>query len=203
MLTDLKSQGVQRILALAIVVLAVFGIGFGSSWIRQHIAPPQEKSVSAFRTLDEQTVAQKQELKKLDTDHDNISDYDELFIYRTSPYLEDTDSDGFSDQKEIESGNDPNCPKGKACVNDESAGLTASSTLLVPSVREGLGSSIFPPGSLVAPDLNALASKTPAEIRAALLKAGIAKELLDTADDKTLVELFQESLKEASAQKSQ
>lgn len=191
MLKDLQSQGVQRILALAIVVLAVFGIGFGSSWIRQHIAPPEQGSASAFRTLDEQDTAQKQELKKLDTDHDALSDYDELFIYRTSPYLEDTDSDGFSDKIEIESGNDPNCPKGKSCIGDAGAGLTVSSTLASPLT--------LPPGELVAPDLNALASKSPAEIRTALEKAGIAKELLDTADDKTLMELFKESLKEASA----
>ncbi len=187
-----QSIGRERMLAFMIVVLAIFSVFFGGKWIRRHITPPAESRASAFRTLDEQEEAQKQELKKLDTDHDNISDFDELFIYRTSPYLEDTDSDGFSDKVEIESGNDPNCPKGKACMGEEIGGVAvATSTLLLPPEGGGVGA------ALIAPDLVTLGSKSLAEMRAALEKAGIAKGLLDSVDDKTLKELFEESLKEA------
>lgn len=56
------------------------------------------------------------ELKKIDTDGDGISDWDELFVYGTSPYLEDTDGDGLSDYEEIFSyRTDPNCPEGQNC----------------------------------------------------------------------------------------
>ncbi|MBT3689795.1 hypothetical protein HOG11_00370, partial [bacterium] len=51
------------------------------------------------------------QLQVQDTDFDGLSDYDELYLYNTSPYLEDTDSDGFNDSEEITNGYDPNCPR--------------------------------------------------------------------------------------------
>ncbi|HKM40546.1 MAG: hypothetical protein ACOXZ1_03370 [Patescibacteria group bacterium] len=56
------------------------------------------------------------ELKNVDTDGDGISDWDEIFIYGTSPYLEDTDGDNLSDYEEIFLyKTDPNCPEGQVC----------------------------------------------------------------------------------------
>src|SRR3989344_3458461 len=49
------------------------------------------------------------ELSVKDTDGDGLNDYDELYIYKTSPYLEDSDSDGVSDSAEIQKGTNPNC----------------------------------------------------------------------------------------------
>ena len=44
---------------------------------------------------------------KLDTDGDGLSDYDELFRYRTSPLKADTDDDGMSDDWEVAHGLNP------------------------------------------------------------------------------------------------
>jgi hypothetical protein len=56
------------------------------------------------------------ELKYMDTDGDGISDWDELFVYGTSPYLEDTSGDGISDYDAIFVYNiDPLCPIGQDC----------------------------------------------------------------------------------------
>ncbi|MBT5262377.1 MAG: hypothetical protein HOL80_00580, partial [Candidatus Magasanikbacteria bacterium] len=54
-------------------------------------------------------------LKSIDTDNDGLYDYDEIYLYETSPYIEDTDSDGISDAREIETSTDPLCPKDKKC----------------------------------------------------------------------------------------
>jgi hypothetical protein len=54
-----------------------------------------------------------------DTDGDGLWDIDELNIYYTSPYLEDTDSDGIIDSKEIEQGSDPTCAQGQNCYAEE------------------------------------------------------------------------------------
>lgn len=40
-------------------------------------------------------------LKNLDSDNDGISDYDELYVYKTNPYNIDTDGDDLSDYEEI------------------------------------------------------------------------------------------------------
>jgi len=59
--------------------------------------------------------------EKIDIDGDGLSNSDETSIYNTSPYLEDTDSDGIDDKVEIERGTDPNCPEGEVCNNLQEA----------------------------------------------------------------------------------
>lgn len=59
----------------------------------------------------------KEQLKLQDTDADGLNDYEELYLYQTSPYLADSDSDGYDDPSELKSGNDPNCPKGENCFS--------------------------------------------------------------------------------------
>ncbi len=49
-----------------------------------------------------------------DTDNDGLSDYEERYVYGTSPYLSDTDSDGISDYEEISTGQEPLCV-GETC----------------------------------------------------------------------------------------
>lgn len=73
------------------------------------------------------------ELQNADTDKDGLSDYDELYVFRTSPFLEDSDSDGVSDGNEVAAETDPNCPAGQTCrqvslnpTNEENTSATAS-----------------------------------------------------------------------------
>lgn len=54
-------------------------------------------------------------LRARDTDEDGLNDFDELYIYQTSPYLADTDSDGVNDIDEIKKLEDPTCPIGQNC----------------------------------------------------------------------------------------
>lgn len=56
-------------------------------------------------------------LKNKDSDQDGLTDYDELKIYSTSPYLADSDSDGLDDKQEIDKDSDPNCPQGEVCYS--------------------------------------------------------------------------------------
>jgi len=41
-------------------------------------------------------------MDSIDTDSDNLTDYEEVKIYNTNPTLEDTDGDGLSDYEEVE-----------------------------------------------------------------------------------------------------
>ena len=43
-----------------------------------------------------------------DTDGDGLSDFEEIYFYKTNPYDQDTDSDGYFDNLEIKNGYDPN-----------------------------------------------------------------------------------------------
>ena len=47
-------------------------------------------------------------LQGMDSDSDNINDYQELFVYYTNPFLSDTDNDGYSDYSEVVANTNPN-----------------------------------------------------------------------------------------------
>ncbi len=97
-----------------------------------------------------------------DTDGDGLLDYDETNIYNTSPYLADSDSDGFSDGEEIKSGNNPNCPAKQTC-------------LVAPTLSAG-----------------EVAPQNVEELRKLLKDSGISQEDLDKIDDTTLLSLYQD-----------
>lgn len=126
-------------------------------------------------------------LKTSDTDNDGLVDFDETYVYGTSPYLADSDSDGFNDKQEIDSSNDPNCPAGTTCsrVSEGAAG---------PAVTVGGGTAGL---SNVSGLLSGQA--TADEVREALRQAGMSEDYLSKLDDETLLKLYQETVKESGS----
>lgn len=135
-------------------------------------------------------------LKHKDTDHDGLLDYDEIYLYGTSPYIADSDSDGIPDGQEIKNGTDPNCPQGKVCRADES--LNSSSTPLSAPVAPSNSNNID--FSSVVANLGDSQNVTPDVLRSALLDAGMDKQTLDSVDDATLLLLYQQTVNEAKQQ---
>ncbi len=76
-------------------------------------------------------------LQNQDSDLDGLDDYSEIYIYQTSPYLEDSDSDGIWDKQEILAGTDPNCPEGEDCTaqqfEEEAAGTSLNQNMNGPA----------------------------------------------------------------------
>jgi hypothetical protein len=54
-------------------------------------------------------------LQQRDSDGDGLTDYQEIYIYRSNAYSADSDGDGISDSQEIQAGSDPTCPQGDTC----------------------------------------------------------------------------------------
>jgi hypothetical protein len=134
-----------------------------------------------------------------DTDGDGLSDYDELNVYHTSPYIKDSDSDGIPDGKEVENGTDPNCPEGKDCgiplpannpqalnvnMGDVNAAQNDLNNLdsLFANLQNGNG-------NVPASDTAAVA----AQIRALLKQEGVGDNILNAIDDQTLIQMYNES----------
>lgn len=169
----------ERKILLSVAILGVFSLSFGiMRWFTSLRIPfavnDVGKTVDLAKTKEDQNnLTDILKLQTQDTDSDGLSDYDELYTYKTSPYLEDTDSDGFSDSAEIEKGKDPNCPNGAVCVSE--AGQ--ESTLDLPESADNL---------------------TPNQIRQLLIESGMTQEQADAIDDSTLQQLYQEVLTEKS-----
>ncbi len=207
----------QKIAAAALAIFAVLAIGMWMVQFKKSIQSPLARKSGGNAKVETQNIASLQDenndeaLKNKDTDVDGLSDYDELNIYKTSPYLEDSDSDGFSDKQEIDNGKDPNCPAGRDCyrsgvvegdkavtsegeknkqqVNDSLTNLLNQTGTALPSAggqqETGAGGSAAAEsllgGSLDAPTL-----------RQMLLNAGMQKEALDKISDAELMKSYSE-----------
>lgn len=182
------------------LIFAILTVSLGALQLRNTVYGP---FVVHSLVKSDQTLLNEQQakLQAIDTDHDGISDYEELGFYGTSPYLPDTDSDGIPDKTEIDQGTDPLCPQGQKCVSDEQ--LLVSST---PDIASPLLGSAESPATIVAkstagisatstaigmPDINTIV-QDPAKLRALLLSTGkITQEDLNKIDDKKLMEAAQ------------
>jgi len=189
------------------------------------------------------------EMMLLDTDQDGLSDYEELYVFNTSPYLDDSDSDGLLDGAEVKNSTDPNCPQGQNCAatsepSTDAEKLTQSTDLNIegdplslPLSSAGLlGSDLLGPGlpataspltslgalsgglggvtqtllpgansdsaigldSELADLLKMLQSPDPQMLRQSLLDAGVTPQELESVDDQTLLEVFQQTMLEIS-----
>jgi len=126
-----KSQKISAILLLifSLVILVFWAIQFRNNlhepftYEDDGAAPvdTEQKEDDSTCNSPECIAKREAEQQNKDTDEDGLSDWDELNIYKTSPYLEDSDGDGVNDKEEIDKEEDPNCPQGTDCYNTEEA----------------------------------------------------------------------------------
>jgi len=129
-------------------------------------------------------------LKKQDTDEDGLSDFDEIYIYDTSAYLADSDSDGYDDLEEVEKLMDPNCPEGQTCFEGFQPGTEEGQ-----SVASGSG------GAQVVADVMEVSAD---DLRSIIVQSGQAtEEQLAAIDDTTILDLYQDMLEKNPALKEQ
>ena len=210
----------QKLSLGVVIVIGITTFVFGAFQLNRSIVLPFVRDTSVtFKTVDDIEREREAQLKVQDTDGDGLNDYDELYLFRTSPFLADSDSDGMSDGQEVAQASNPNCPAGKTCRQAPISGGSGA-----PSSPTGpLGSS----GSSVATGqipgiseqeqgiLNAIQTTfgdleelTPEamserirtmssdELRNFLEQLGIPRQALDQADDSTLRGLLEEALGE-------
>ncbi|MFC1702876.1 hypothetical protein ACFLZO_00225, partial [Patescibacteria group bacterium] len=195
------------------VVIAAATFVFGYYRIHKNIILPlyQPESYFTIRTTQELEDERQKKLKEQDTDFDGISDFDELYVFRTSPFLEDSDSDGIGDGDEITNQTDPNCPRGKTCNQRSIASVLGQGAETV-EPGGGTSSTFTPSGPQddvpaamseeaimeivietfgdpenLTPEYIAekLTSMESDELRTFLVNIGIPKDILDQTDDGT------------------
>ncbi len=196
----------HKVALLLIFVLGFGGLILGVKYVGKGLQVPFYDILyydgEQFLTANEEEEAETQRLRETDTDEDGISDYNELYVYETSPYLNDSDSDGYSDYQEVFSGNDPNCPTGQDCgfyfASADAAGPGVSAEEFIEGVPN---SGITPPTEVTfeteADVFDYFGQMSVEQIRETLIMAGASEEMVNAMDDETLVGLFNEALSEA------
>lgn len=117
------------------LVFAILAVGLGMLQLRNAVYGPfavTPRANNGAIISDEQA-----KLKAVDTDHDGFTDYDELYVYSTSPYLPDTDSDDVSDKDEVAKGTNPLCAEGKTCSDQADLPATSTSAGVVVNPMQG------------------------------------------------------------------
>lgn len=136
-------------------------------------------------------------LQEIDSDGDGLSDYDEIYIYNTSPYLEDSDGDGISDYDEVMQGTDPNCPEGQNChyQDDIEQGEYEVPDSSSPNYFELSANEEFL-GVMENSELELIMSgqASPSQLRSFLLQSGFEEAALKQLSDEDIVEVYQDIL---------
>ena len=186
----LPPPGLSKERKAGFVLLLIFGImsvGLGFLQIRNSLYAP-------FALNNKVSVALKDEVNTIDalrlrdTDHDGLSDFDELYVYGTSPYLYDTFSYGISDKEVITRGL-PLCPKGQDCASPATTGET--------NVGGGASGTprYAPPDTLGPPPADLLKTLTdPKQVRQMLAGSGTDPKILNKISDADLMVMVNQLL---------
>lgn len=177
----------EKINTVLIVIVAIFAVFLGYYQLSYNVSHPFSYA-ETDNTLDAATncpggdcdlktqLAAIMAEQKKDTDNDSLTDIQEINIYRSSPFLDDSDSDGIKDGEEVKNNTDPNCPQGQNCFTSGEPAATGS----VPTLA-------------IVPEINEI-QITPATIRDALKQSGFSDEYLSQFSDADMVSLYQEVL---------
>lgn len=187
--------GITKEQKMGFILLLIFGIlsvGLGFLQIRNSLyAPFALNNKVAVNVKDELNTVDALRLR--DTDHDGLNDFEELYVYGTSPYLYDTFSYGLSDKEVIAKGL-PLCPKGQDC-----SAIATSGEAALPGSASSTAAALGNDPTLAnpPPDLLGLLND-PAQVRQLLIGAGMEKTILDKVSDAQLTEIVRQALSSTS-----
>ncbi|MFH0804572.1 MAG: hypothetical protein V1916_00050 [Patescibacteria group bacterium] len=192
-MSRLQENGKRKVF-LFLIVLAVVVVPL-SFWQLQHQLKDSLKlpaarlaenanAIARATNTNAAAVAPLTDLKGKDTDKDGLSDYDELYVRRTSPYLADSDSDGTSDQQEIDSATDPNCPK------DQNCGRIEPDTNANTNASAGTNAAA---GNTNTQTVD-VANLQPADLRQIMVDAGAPVDQVDKISDADLLQTYRDLL---------
>jgi hypothetical protein len=176
----------QRAGFFLVVASGFLAMILGVVYIFDHLSDPFNIQYEGprFVTSEEERIAELIEQQQSDTDGDTLTDYDELYVFNTSPYLSDTDGDGNSDYDELQAGTDPTCAVGIECSDEyEVVGIDQSQ---VSAYLDSIASS----GEAVDDITAILESFDTSDIRQLLIDQGAPEEQLAEISDEDLQALY-------------
>lgn len=185
----------QRAGFVLVIVTGCLAMLLGLFYVGRHVVNPfsVEYSGPVYLSNSEEQLLETLRQKQSDTDNDSLSDYDELYIYKTSPYLQDTDGDTYTDETEINSGSDPTCAQGEDCQTTEDIGGNSADNLL------GLtGENDNETTATIEQIQQAISGLSVSEIRQLLLDSGADVASVNAMSDEEVKSLFSSVISDLS-----
>lgn len=192
----------ERVGVWFVIVVGSVTLIFGSWYIWAQLAGPLSFNYTGPKLIlsDERDSAEVAKQKATDTDFDSITDYDELYLYKTSPYLADTDSDGLNDQIEITTGADPLCPEGKTCANTAINNPNTINTNAEASFASDQAAALAGEAAQAEKMLNALRNVSLPEMRALLIESGGDSAQIESKTDAEIQVIYNQLLLDLASQ---
>lgn len=193
-----------------VTTFGALALVFGVFYMWKHVASPFVLTYTGpkFLTGDEKQQQEMETLRKEDTDADGLDDYSELYVYKTSPYLADSDSDGSPDKNEISGGTDPNCAPNQPCaailantVNPETLkGSFAEEVVDSTGAAVAAGAPTVPTMATIA---TALENMSPAQMRELLIQAGGDTATINALTDEEVRSTLMAAISQLQASEAQ
>lgn len=171
------SNNIEKLLSATIIFVGLGAMVLGLFQIKDGVKikrPLAKNTNTAIATHDPNDLLG---LKTKDTDQDGLTDYDEMYIYKTSAYLKDSDSDNINDKIEVTNGSDPVCPQGDNCFAQWSDLYKPT-----PSPLESDASGTDALAQAQTMDI--------AQLRELLIQAGMTETQLNSLSDEEIITAF-------------
>lgn len=198
----------QRAGFVLVAVTGICAIIVGGFYVMRTLNKPFDISYEGPLLLSpsEQRALEVERQKTQDTDGDSLTDYDELYNYRSSPYLRDTDGDGVGDAAEVQIDGGVNS---NGSVVAGGAGVGSGEFL--DTFGQIFGSSFYVPTPDVASldsatqtgGIEDLSQVTPEFLRQSLRAQGATEDQLRYVTDQQLLERYLEVLEQYKQQQAQ
>lgn len=178
----------RKIAAITLLVLSVVVVVIAVREVSQSVGSLTSGGVSDEPLVLDRLELANQQLRAQDTDGDGLNDYDELYLYNSSPYLVDSDSDGIDDKTEIDSGDDPNCPGAQDCYGSK----IIDGEPFKPNVNVPVNQPLSPGNASLLKELLPN-NPTADDIRALILSQGASEASVSGISDEELLENYSRS----------
>ncbi len=194
-LRSLDLQKKQKLALAGVIVVFIVFLLFFAWQMRVNLiyplyggADPNEvyQLAAAAQSGSQAGSQEEYQLRHQDTDGDGLSDWDELNVYHTSPFLADTNGDGIDDKLSIQEGIDPVCPQGQICINGVSTSTGTPATTATSTRTDGLSIE-----QLTALKNQFGANPSAAALRQLFVAAGADSSSLAQIPDDALVTAYQ------------
>jgi hypothetical protein len=189
----------------ALLILSIFSVAIITIWFVNffHILKkPFNYEYSSNNNTNNSTSTTSEnssnsDLKLVDTDSDGLSDWDELFTYGTSPYLEDTDSDELTDYEEVMVyKTDPSCLEGQVCsgtLNQSDSQVVNNTSEVLDNYYQEVASTSE--NTITTEDISAYLNSGSVDVsylRQLLLEEGFSQSDLEKISDEDLVSAYKD-----------